>query len=352
MGDSCEHAGGFREAGVEETGIFEGKRRNAGKASPKAGERAEVKDDKTQKQAIPDSVIEMLMEGMVSKTDKNHEAGDQHDKNLHVQRLVMPGTSKQQTNMGKDSAGGSTPPTNKVTRKNMSPTATDPTIFTISGSSRDTNGSKGEDTPEVWRLNSVVYKPWGSRSTIVDVSSDPQPSRQGKERVEEQDQAVCKGGPGKLMCGIQVKEGDDAVECERCMKWFHCKCQAILKTALTALGKWHGTLIWLCDTCTKSPKDQSCTPCRCAKIEDDVKKLEAMVRHNANSLKEVINNQEMMYSGQCKLMDIAVKTAKDGPTQKTYAEVMKGMGAEVAEQVSWKIEKMASEALHDRSTKK
>ena len=73
-----------------------------------------------------------------------------------------------------------------------------------------------------------------------------------------------------------------------------------------------------------------------------MKKLEVIVRHGASTLKEVINNQEKMYSGQCKLIDIAAKTARDGPTQKTYAEAMKGVRAEVAEQVSNKIEKMPS----------
>ena len=214
VGDSCECPGGFGEAVVEETGIIEGKRRNAGKATQKTGENAEMKDGETQKQSKPDSVIESPMEGTVSKTYKNHETGDQHGKNLHIHGLDMSETNKVHPNTGRDSEDVSTPPTDQVINTSANTTPTGPILLTILESSHDTNGGKGEDTPEVRRLNSGVYKPWGSRSTNVDVSADPQLRRQDKERVEEQEQAICKGGPGKLICGIQVKEGDDTVECE------------------------------------------------------------------------------------------------------------------------------------------
>ena len=73
-----------------------------------------------------------------------------------------------------------------------------------------------------------------------------------------------------------------------------------------------------------------------------MRKLETMVHLNANMLKEVIRNQEMMYTGQCKLVDMTAKTPDEGQNQKTYADAIEGVGVEVAEQVSKKIEKMPS----------
>ena len=140
-----------------------------------------------------------------------------------------------------------------------------------------------------------------------------------------------------------VKEGEDAVECEKCMHWFHSKCQGISKAALTALGKWHGTFVWLCSSCMASLKDKPViSNTGLGQVEETVSKLEKMVRHNANALNEVIKNQDIMFTGQCKLTE---KMAKEAHPQKSYAEAIKGVGAEVVDQVSKKIDKMPSVAI-------
>ena len=76
-------------------------------------------------------------------------------------------------------------------------------------------------------------------------------------------------------------------------------------------------------------------------IETTVSKLEQIVRHNAMVLNESIKNQEKMFVGQCKLVDkLTSLGTKEEAKQKSYADAVKGLGAEVIEQVSKKIEKM------------
>lgn len=84
----------------------------------------------------------------------------------------------------------------------------------------DTSYSAGsnessETTPEVRPLDSDVYRPWGSRSP--NTSLDPGVLKQGEL---DKDRTMCRGGPGKPPCGVRVKD-DDAMECDRCMRWFH-----------------------------------------------------------------------------------------------------------------------------------
>ena len=118
-----------------------------------------------------------------------------------------------------------------------------------------------EDTPDIKRLDSDAYKPWGSRSS--NLSPDPQAPRHVSE--EDGNRSVRKGGSSKPNCGREVDEGEDAVECERCMHWFHCKCQGITKAAHNALRKWHGTLLWLCNKCKEEMKKSKQSSCKCTK---------------------------------------------------------------------------------------
>ena len=194
---------------------------------------------------------------------------------------------------------------------------------------------KGEEAVGIKRLDSEVYRPFGSRSR--NPSPDP-----GMKQDEDEDKLICKGGPGKPNCGKKVMDGEEAVECEKCEKWFHSKCLSISKTALTALRKWHGTLVWLCHQCKESLKEKHSMN-KGINLEETVLKLEQVVRHNANALNESIRNQEKMFAGQCKLLDMmSHSTPKDAEYQKSYADVLKGVGEEVVERVSRKIDKMPS----------
>ena len=193
--------------------------------------------------------------------------------------------------------------------------------------------STSEDTPEVKRLDSDVYRPWGRRST-----------NQSPDGGQANSKTVCKGGPGKPRCDKEV--GVESVECDKCLNWFHIKCQGISKAALNVLSKWHGTLLWLCHKCVGSLREDPGTTHSSAKLEDSVAKLEEIARQSANLLKETIQNQEKMYAGQCKLFEkLASETTNEETHKKTYAEVIKGVGAEVAERVTKSIDRMPAVSI-------
>ena len=135
------------------------------------------------------------------------------------------------------------------------------------------------------------------------------------------------------------------------MNWFHAKCQAISKPAINAAKKWHGTLVWICDTCYKSLKEVPPSPSsgplpnNNVQLQDMVNKLERIVRHNAKALEDLIQNQEKIFVGQCKLVDKISSTTSSEVQQKTYAEAIKGIGEEVVEKVYKKIERMPAVAV-------
>ena len=157
---------------------------------------------------------------------------------------------------------------------------------------------------------------------------------------------MCKGGPSKPNCGRKVTDGVDAVECEKCLNWFHCKCQGISKPALNALRKWHGTLLWLCDKCTEAVKEKTQPICECNKIKSTVSKLEQITRQNATKLNESIQNQEKIFATQCKVLDKVMKiSTNEELQQKNYADAVKGVGAQVVEQVSKKFDKIPAASV-------
>ena len=210
--------------------------------------------------------------------------------------------------------------------------------------------------PEVRRLDSDAYKPWGSRSNNASPIPGAGPAHSGPDAdpppkdSDNPDLSVCIGGPGKTVCNSEVKHGDGGgVECEKCQRWFHSKCQGLTKWAITALNKWHGTLLWVCDQCKISlkVKDKPQPETRSAQVPDltwldtKINKLETIIRHTENTLSDSIRNQEKMFTVQCKVLDkleaSSVETVKQ---QVTYAEALKGIGTEVVKQVSQKIDKM------------
>ena len=209
------------------------------------------------------------------------------------------------------------------------------------------NGSDKGDTPEIRRLDSDAYRPWGSRSnnpspipgsgSAADTDHDPKPK----------DPTICTGGPSKPLCNVKVMDGEGGVECEKCSGWFHSKCQGLSKGAMTTLKKWHGTLIWLCDGCASSlkskpaQKDPEVGKHELIQINEKIKNLEKIIRLNAKSLGETIQNQEKMVAIQCKVLDkLEIKSEEEMNQHKSYADVLKSVTNEVVDQVSKKIEKM------------
>ena len=63
---------------------------------------------------------------------------------------------------------------------------------------------------------------------------------------------ICCGGPGNTACDLEVKDGQQGVQCDLCGNWYHAFCQDITKGAYNALKK-HEILSFICDSCKKLP---------------------------------------------------------------------------------------------------
>ncbi|XP_043214693.1 uncharacterized protein LOC122378054 [Amphibalanus amphitrite] len=102
----------------------------------------------------------------------------------------------------------------------------------------DDQDVEGQGGSRVKRLDSNVYKPFGSRSS----SGTSQPSHD-----------ICRGGPGrrkgsKKKCGLKVEDNQDGVCCDGCKFWFHLDCQKVQSETYKALQETKG-VFWLCSEC-------------------------------------------------------------------------------------------------------
>lgn len=70
---------------------------------------------------------------------------------------------------------------------------------------------------------------------------------------------VCKGGPGKANCGLEVKEGQMGVECDICKCWYHTFCQSVSKPAYNALMR-HPVIAFVCSFCKVAHQRSGSTP--------------------------------------------------------------------------------------------
>ena len=59
---------------------------------------------------------------------------------------------------------------------------------------------------------------------------------------------ICTGGLGNS-CGRQVKDEDDALECESCHTWFHIQCQNVDRAKYKAIEDLGGEVTWYCSEC-------------------------------------------------------------------------------------------------------
>ena len=212
-----------------------------------------------------------------------------------------------------------------------------------SSPSRETNDNQ---TPEIRRLDSNAYRPWGTRSN----NTSPEPgSGTGftATGADSKEPTVCRGGPGKTACDKEVKDGEGGVECEKCCRWYHSKCQGLSKGAMSALNKWHGTLVWLCNNCSKwlqhklQPTASNTAKEDLARIDQRIEKLENIMRHNSASLSESVRNQEKLFTVQCKVLDrMEAVASEDKEKKQTYAEALKGISTEVVKEVTEKISKL------------
>ena len=334
----------MKESDKERTEGTEGKAENSGKADVGEGWIAGLSgDDLPQIMAANPSPRSLARPGREPTQDNPEETTISSSHSHKVNQNTVQGTSVEEHLKGLDTQeldpSGGTPDT-KISHEG-------PDLPTASLGGEGTYTSKGKTTPasmnpgdsqdtgtnvsdaslRVQRLNSGVYRPFGARST----NTSPDPEQMKSRKIEtEQARTVCRGGPGNKQCGTEVKEGHDAVECEKCM--LHGKCQMITKAALNALKKWHGTLVWLCDSCSATLKTDNRAPCSCSGLEPRVSKPEALVRHNATKLNDSITNQEKLFLGQGKVLE-KISSISSEEQKKSYAEAVKEVGVEIVAQV-------------------
>ena len=58
----------------------------------------------------------------------------------------------------------------------------------------------------------------------------------------------CKGGSSKV-CGVEIRDAEAAIQCDKCSDWFHISCQQVSALALKAVEKYRPTVLWLCNIC-------------------------------------------------------------------------------------------------------
>ena len=124
---------------------------------------------------------------------------------------------------------------------------------------------------------------------------------------------ICKGGPGREVCGKPVDEG---VQC-KCNSWFHVICQKIPKPAVTALKKYQ-VLSWLCDKC--KPTVGAYHPDQVTKLTTQLEALEKTIReqmklvgpqlitqNNIHSLERKVENLDASVQKQVKMVESSMK---------------------------------------------
>ena len=196
--------------------------------------------------------------------------------------------------------------------------------------------------PTVKKLDDNVFTLFGGRSPTPSVDGD-----------DKQDQYQCKGGPGKLNCGMIVdpsKNGEAGIKCDMCSNWYHATCQLVPKAAVTAVGKF--TMIhWFCSVCRVSLFGKSDVSLKkmehrldtlenesIKEMSERVESMEKVVKDHVKLVNSVLRNQEETANRQEKLME---RTFKELHEQKTsYADIVKGSCDKVAKDMTVQIADM------------
>ena len=182
----------------------------------------------------------------------------------------------------------------------------------------------------VGKLGDDQFKLWGG--SLSRSSSDT-----GSES------ATCKGGPGKMMCGEVVKEGERGVACDICGHWYHAKCQAVSRATFQSLND-DEMLAFFCAECklgiSKRNRQEQSQPCQCQSLASKINQLENLVRKNTELIQKSLNVQEESAAKQAQLPELTTKAAEDAfaTHQPSYAAVVQGSCAKVMETVTAKLD--------------
>lgn len=69
-------------------------------------------------------------------------------------------------------------------------------------------------------------------------------NNEGERQAAKKD--ICNGSKGSR-CGKPVQEGEQGIQCDLCMSWYHSQCQDVMGKAYETLQR--SNLAWLCDLC-------------------------------------------------------------------------------------------------------
>ena len=199
--------------------------------------------------------------------------------------------------------------------------------------------SDGKKERDIKRLDSDVYKPWGTRSRSN--------SGTGSDQDKDEGEANCKGGPGKLTCGLLVKDGEPGIRCDVCICWFHPECQAIPKAAHTALQKFK-ILSWICAECKLSlPKGRDVehpSQSQMKLLDSKIDRVESLVKDHLQKIQASLSEHADAAKAQSRQIELAVQSVE---LQKgSYAQAVKGTCSDVIKQVTAKIDAIPKPSQH------
>ena len=164
----------------------------------------------------------------------------------------------------------------------------------------------------VGKLGASAYRPFGS-----DIGSDS---------------TCCKGGPGQIVCGNPVEDGQCGVQCDKCSNWFHASCQVVPSEAVRALDKFP-ILTWLCSECKPTLSKQSPFSEKMNQLENKVACLDESLREHMKLVHESLKEQGTAVAQQSQLIKQSVeeqtklKMSYADTVKKTCAEAMAAVGS-------------------------
>src|SRR6267154_1759258 len=116
-------------------------------------------------------------------------------------------------------------------------------------------------------------------------------SRNSKSTESESKSSIC------TLCDITVEMGENGIECEACVKWFHPECQKMSADAYK-IYKEYKQLHWYCAQCNKGiAKLYTLLNEMSARQDGFEKSLEQLKKENRDidSMKEKLKNWMWMH---------------------------------------------------------
>ena len=159
---------------------------------------------------------------------------------------------------------------------------------------KEVSKASGDVKKSVGKLDDSVFQPFVPSSRHNSQRSDSS---------SDQD-ARCAGGPGKKTCNEHVEDGQLAVQCDKCLRWFHAACQKVTKPALTALKKFEDIgVCWLCNHCKANISrlgtgEEGYCRSKIESLNDKMCGMEDALRQHMRCMEQVLKEHERNISDQ------------------------------------------------------